>query len=127
MENKQLRKVRAGTGTTLRGRAGDAGGAGTQNWSGEQFVNIVKELHAACNSAEASWATQGSGGKERVSFGTNMTTKDESFDGCFVDQRLTMPLTTVGRFWAFKKTLLSAIRHITSKGRAMHVPGKERC
>jgi hypothetical protein len=56
-------------------RVGNAGGAGTHNWFGEQFVNIVKELHAACNSTEASWATQGSGGKERVSFGTNMTTE----------------------------------------------------
>jgi hypothetical protein len=36
-----------------------AGGAAGVEWHrsiGEQFMNIIKELHEACNSVEASWA-----------------------------------------------------------------------
>jgi hypothetical protein len=47
-----------------------------QDGTREQLANIVKELHDACNSAEASWAAQGSSGKERVSLGTNMSTEE---------------------------------------------------
>jgi hypothetical protein len=45
----------SGTGTG-QPSAGDAAGVEWHKSIGEQFMNIVKELHEACNSAEASWA-----------------------------------------------------------------------
>lgn len=56
-----------------------------QEGTGEKIVNIIKELLAACNSAEASWVAASSVGKERVSFGTNMSTEEDSSDGASVD------------------------------------------
>jgi hypothetical protein len=47
----------------------------------------VNELHDACNSTEASWAAQGSAGKERVLFRTNMNIEEESSDGGSVEQK----------------------------------------
>jgi hypothetical protein len=37
----------------------------------------VGELHEPCNSAKMRWASQGSRGKEWVSFGTNMSTEED--------------------------------------------------
>jgi hypothetical protein len=81
---------------------GDRGVVDSQNGTSEQFANIVKELHVACYSVEASWAAQGSGGKERVPFRTNMSTEDESSDGSSVEQQFAAPLIAFERFHARK-------------------------
>jgi hypothetical protein len=75
-------------------RIGEAEEVSKQDGTCEKFVNIIKELHAACNLAKASWTTQGSACKERVSFGTNRTTEDECSDGGLVDQKMTAPIVT---------------------------------
>jgi hypothetical protein len=65
----------------------------------------MKELHEACNSKEASWAAQGSHGregKERVSFGTNMSTNEELSDGGSVEKMLKAPLSDIECFHAQK-------------------------
>jgi hypothetical protein len=69
---------------------------------GVPFVNLVNELHDACNSAEAIWAAQGSTGKERVSFRTNMTIEEESSDGGSVEQKPVGAMTTIEQFHARK-------------------------
>jgi hypothetical protein len=81
---------------------GTAGVATEKASSSVRFVNIVKEVHDACNSAEASWAAQGSAGREHVSFGTNMSTEDESSDGGSVEQKTIGPITAIERFQARK-------------------------
>jgi hypothetical protein len=65
----------------LFNKVGKDGKVSKQDEKGQKFVNIVKELHIACNSTEASWVAQGFAGRERVSFGTNMSMEDDSSDG----------------------------------------------
>jgi hypothetical protein len=76
--------------------------ASKQDEAGEQFDNVMKELHDACNFAEASWAAKGSASRERVSFGANMTIEDESSDGGSVEQKSVGQLTAIERFHARK-------------------------
>jgi hypothetical protein len=76
--------------------------ASKQDGTGKQFDNMMKELHDACNSAKASWEAQGSAGKERVSFGTNMMIEDESLDGGSVEQKPASQLTAIEHFHAHK-------------------------
>jgi hypothetical protein len=76
--------------------------ASKQDGAGEQFDNVMKELHDACNFAEASWVAKGLAGRERVSFGTNMTIEDESSDGGSVEQKSVGQLTAIERFHAHK-------------------------
>jgi hypothetical protein len=73
-----------------------------QDETGQGFSNLVQGLHATCNSVEASWQAHGSTRREKVSFGTNMTTDEESSDGCSVDQKLKEPMTAIERFHARK-------------------------
>jgi hypothetical protein len=92
---------------------------------GAQFVNLVNELHDACNSAEAIWAAQSSACKERISFRTNMTTEEESSDGGSVEQKPVGAMTAIERFHARKfkgkdetGTGKHAVLKITGAGRS---------
>jgi hypothetical protein len=68
--------------------------------TGSQFVNLVNELHAI--QPKQVEKHMGSAGKERVSFGTNMTTDEESSDGGSVDQKPEGAMTAIERFHARK-------------------------
>jgi hypothetical protein len=41
----------------------------------EDFVQSVKSMHMLGNDSKGSWPLQGQGGKDRVSFGTNMSSE----------------------------------------------------
>jgi hypothetical protein len=64
----------------------------------KDLIHNVHELQAACNSGEASWASQKFGGKERVSFDTNMLTEEEVLDGRLVEQKPQVLMIVVEQF-----------------------------
>jgi hypothetical protein len=68
----------------------------------KKLVHSVHELRVECNSFEASWVAQKSGGRERVSFGTNMLMDEESSDGGSVEQKSLSLMTVVEQFHAKK-------------------------
>jgi hypothetical protein len=89
--------------STGRHKVGGATGDSKMREQAEgKFVNLVNELHDACNSAEASWEAHGNARKERVSFGTNITTEVESSDGGLIEQKLAGAMTATERFHAQK-------------------------
>jgi hypothetical protein len=51
------------------------------------LAQSVHDLRVARNSPSNSGPSQHSGGKERVSFGTNMSTDEECSDGGLVEQK----------------------------------------
>jgi hypothetical protein len=56
-----------------------------QKGPADQSVKKVHPSHGKCSSAEANWMTHGSGGRERVSFGTNMSMEEDVSDDGAVD------------------------------------------
>jgi hypothetical protein len=70
--------------------SGQQGGTGqesveVQKGLADQSVKKVHPSHGKCSSAEANWMTHGSGGRERVSFGTNMSMEEDVSDDGAVD------------------------------------------
>jgi hypothetical protein len=64
------------------------------------LARSVHELWVIGKSSEASFASQKSGDKERVSFGTNMLTDEECSDGGLVEKKPQALKTAVERFHA---------------------------
>jgi hypothetical protein len=64
----------------------------------KELSNSVQELRVTCNSTRMSQASQNLGGKERVSFGTNMSTEEENLDGRSMEQKPPELMTVIKQF-----------------------------
>jgi hypothetical protein len=77
-------------------------GVSSVNDEVNKVTHSVHDLWVTGKSTETSRALQNSGAKERVSFGTNMSTEEDVSDGQSVEQKPLELMTAIERFHARK-------------------------
>jgi hypothetical protein len=64
----------------------------------DNFVQCIKSMHVTSNEPRASWPLQGQGGKDRVSFRTNMSSEEEMVESDSVQNKDYLSMSAIERF-----------------------------